>query len=102
MRQLLSRTGAAACALAVCAAFSAANAGSPQTVPGVSYIVPVEQTGEAERPDSGNRDFWYNNTLDGDVNDGQSAAPQPHVEGGGNVEQQELQRMFPETDWPKK
>jgi hypothetical protein len=28
--------------------------------------------------------------------------PLPHSEGGGNVEEQELQRMFPESDWPKK
>jgi len=101
MRQLLLSTGAA-CALGMFAVCGTANAGAPETVPGVGYIVPVEQTGEAERPDSGNRDFWYNGTLDGDVNDGQSAAPQPHSQGGGDVEQQELQKMFPETDWPKK
>lgn len=101
MRQVLLSTGAA-CALGLFAAVRGANAGSPQSVPGVSYVIPVEQAGEAERPDSGNRDFWYNNTLDGDINDGQGAAPQPHVEGGGDVEQQELQKMFPETDWPKK
>ena len=101
MLQLVLITGAA-CVLAVCAAFSAADAGSPQMVPGVGHIVPVEQTTEAERPDSGSRDFWYSDTLDGDVNDGQRAAPQPHGEGGGEVEQQGLQTMFPENDWPKK
>ena len=102
MRQLLLRTGAAACALAACAAFGVANAGSPPTLSGISYVMPVQSyVVPVQRADSGGLDFWHNDSLDGALgpDDGpESFLHQPHSAGADEV--RELQRAFPSTNWP--
>jgi hypothetical protein len=96
MPQLLSKMGVAAGALFLCAAFAAANAEQSFGVPGVSPVVPVENTFNlpAEEPDA--QRLWTDQGLF-DKNDDPSAGVAPASE---NPEIPALQDEFPFTNWP--
>jgi hypothetical protein len=105
MRRLLLST-CAVCTLGIStlgllAAVGPASAGSPSTLPGTSYAVPVEQAADTGRPDFGNQAFWDDHRLGGAVSyDGgpESFLHEPNVAGADEIG--ELQRMFPSSAWP--
>jgi len=70
-------------------AVSGANGGSPPTVPGKDYVIPVERANAADRPTDPPQPAMGERKPEGQGNS------------GGDVEEQELQNMFPSTPWPK-
>lgn len=94
------RAGVAVCALGSLALVGPAQAVAPLPFNDVAPLaIPVidEETAveEMERPDevpAGSQDEAAP----------KSGAPEAPAEGEGNVEEGELQKMFPETNWPKK
>lgn len=100
MHHHLIKAGAVALALGGLAFVGPAQAVSPLPFNDVaSLAIPVidEETAveEMERPDevpAGSQDEAAP----------KSAAPEAPAEGKGDVEEGELQKMFPETNWPKK
>jgi hypothetical protein len=100
MRHSFIKAGAVACALGGLAFVGPAQAVSPLPFNDIAPLaIPVidEETAveEMERPDEvppGSQEEKAPET----------AAPKAPAEGEGDVEEGELQKMFPETDWPKK
>jgi hypothetical protein len=102
MRNHLLTAGALVIALAGFA--SGADAGSPPTVPGTDYVVPVERADAVGR-DAGDLATWYGDNS----RDALSAEDEPPSfwrrpyasSQSSDDEVSELQRMFPSSPWPQ-
>ncbi len=101
MRNHLLTAGALVIALAGFAA-SGANAGSPPTLPGTDYVVPVERANGAAQADAGDLAYWYSDNSRAALgpDDGpESFWRRPYASSDDEVNA--LQRMFPSSPWPQ-
>jgi hypothetical protein len=78
-------------ALAVSALGATAQAASPYLLPGTSVVIPVGDRGSYYRPDVN----AYGPTI---LHEDDSYLHDPDTAGADEI--QELQRMFPQTNWP--
>ena len=104
MRNHLLTAGALVVALAGLAV-SDANGGSPPTVPGTDYVIPVERADSASRTQVGDLATWYSDDSSEAL--GQNDGPpslwrRPYASSeSSDDEVSELQRMFPSSPWPQ-
>ena len=78
-------------ALAVLALGATAEAASPYSLPGTSVVMPVGDRGNYDRPDVN----AYGPTI---LHNDYSYLHDPDSAGADEI--RELQRMFPQTNWP--
>ncbi len=104
MRNHLLTAGALVVALAGFAA-SGADAGSPPTLPGTDYVVPIERTNEVSRVDAGDLATWYSDDARAALgpDDGpESFWSRPYASSASSDDEvSALQRMYPSSPWPK-
>jgi hypothetical protein len=99
MTHLFSKT-ALACAVVLLALAGQANAGSPLTLPGTSIVVPVGDARAFDRPDVGayGPNVWHEDGRDERYDGSDVNLHEPQSAGADEI--RELQRMFPQTNWP--
>jgi hypothetical protein len=91
---------AVACAFALFALAGPAHAASPLAVPGTSIVVPVGNARAFDRPDVGayGPNVWHENGSDERYEGSDVNLHEPQSAGADEI--RELQRMFPQTNWP--
>ena len=93
---------AGALVIALAGFASGADAGSPPTVPGTDYVVPVERADAVSRADAGDLATWYGDNSSEALGDDDGPPSFPYASSqSSDDEVSELQRMFPSSPWPQ-